>query len=121
MNFVQTDHDITKIGQIAELGLFWTGPLPARPQDDLGIAVGRVQVNSRVAVGEVLYNAQVAPLLDLLPEPVQHAEYPMEIYYSLNITPAVTLRPNVQLIHAPGGVSDRANVLLLGLHLSVKF
>jgi porin len=121
MNFVQTDHDITKIGQIAEVGLFWTGPLSARPQDDLGIAVGRVRVNTRVADGEVLYNAQVAPLLDLPPQPVQRAEYPTEIYYSLNVTPAITLRPNVQLIHAPGGVSDRANVLVLGLHSSVKF
>ena len=121
MNFVQTDQDITKIGQIAEVGLFWTGPLPARPQDDLGIAVGRVQVNPRVTDGEVLYNAQVAPLLGIPSEPVQHAEYPTEIYYSLNATPAVTLRPNVQLIHAPGGVSDRANVLVLGLHMSIKF
>jgi porin len=121
MNFVQTDHDITKIGQIIELGLFWTGPLPARPQDDLGIAVGRVQVNPRIAQGEVLYNGQVAQLLNFPPQPVQHAEYPTEIYYSVNVTPAVTLRPNVQLIHAPGGVTDRANVLVLGLHSSVKF
>jgi porin len=121
MNFVQTDRDITKIGQIAEVGLFWTGPLPARSQDDLGVAVGRVRVNSKVTEGEVLYNAQVAPLLNLPSEPVQHAEYPMEIYYSVNITPAITLRPNIQFIHAPGGVDDRANVLVLGLHSSVKF
>jgi porin len=121
MNFVQTDHDITKIGQIAELGLFWTGPLPARPQDDLGLAIGRVQVNPRVSDGEVLYNAQVAPILGLPPQPVQHAEYPTEVYYSVNVTPAITLRPNVQLIHAPGGVNDRANVLVLGLHAAVKF
>jgi porin len=121
MNFVQTDHDITKIGQIAEIGLFWTGPLPARPQDDLGVAVGRVRVNSKITDGETLYNAQVAPLLDLPAEPVQRAEYPMEIYYSVNVTPAVTLRPNIQFIHAPGGVDDRANVLVLGLHASVNF
>jgi porin len=120
-NFVQTDHDITKIGQIAEIGLFWTGPLPARAQDDLGVAVGRVRVNSKVTDGEVLYNAQVAPLLGLPPEPVQRAEYPMEIYYSVNITPAITFRPNIQFIHAPGGVVDRANVLVLGLHSSVQF
>jgi porin len=121
MNFVQTDRDITKIGQIAEMGLFWTGPLPARPQDDLGIAVGRVHVNSRIAKGETLYNAAIAQRFNLAPEPVQHSEYPMEIYYSVNITPAITLRPNVQFIHAPGGVDGRANVLILGLHSSVRF
>jgi porin len=121
MNFVQTDRDITKIGQIAEVGLFWTGPLPARPQDDLGVAAGRVRVNSKVTDSEILCNAQVASLLGLPQEPVQHAEYPMEIYYGVNITPAITLRPNVQFIHAPGGVDDRANVLVLGLNSSVRF
>jgi porin len=121
MNFVQTDHNITKVGQIAEIGLFWTGPLPARPQDDLGVAFGRVHVNSLIADGDVLYDAQVAPSSSLAPVPVQHTEYPMEIYYSVNITPAVTFRPNIQFIHAPGGVDGCANLLVLGLHTSVKF
>jgi porin len=121
MNLVQTDRDITKFGQIAEVGLFWTGALPARPQDDLGVAVGRVRVNSKVTDGEVLYNVQVASLLDFPQEPLQRAEYPMEIYCVVNVTPAITLRPNVQFIHAPGGVDDRANVLVRGLHSSVRF
>jgi len=121
VNFLETDHDITKIVQIAEIGLFWTGPLIVRPQDDLGIAFGRTRINSRVTDSEVLYNTQVAPTLGLPPEPVQHAEYPMEIYYSVNVTRAITIRPNVQFIRAPGGVDDRANVLVLGLHASVKF
>jgi porin len=121
MNFVQTDRNITKIGSIAEIGLFWTGPLPARPQDDLGIAFGRVHVNDRVSDSEVLYNTQVAPRFDLAPEAVQHTEYPTEIYYGVNVTPAVTFRPNVQFIRAPGGVDSRANLLVLGLHLSVIF
>jgi porin len=121
MNFVETDHDITKIGQIAELGLFWAGPLSTRPQDDIGVAIGRVRVNSKVTDNEVLYNAEVAPVLNLPVDPVQHAEYPAEIYYSVNMTPAITLRPNVQFIHAPGGVADRANVVVLGLHSVVSF
>jgi hypothetical protein len=57
----------------------------------IGVAVGRVRVNSKVTESEVLYNAQVAPLLNLPSEPVQHTEYPMEIYYSVNITSAITL------------------------------
>ena len=121
MNFLETDHNITKIGQIAELGLFWTGPVPTRPQDDIGVAIGRVRVNNKVTDSELLYNAEVAPLLDLPLEPAQHAEYPMEMYYSVNFRHAVTLRPNIQFIHAPGGVADRANVLVLGLHSSVNF
>jgi porin len=101
-NFVQADRNITAKDQMAEIGLFWTGPFSFRPQDDLSVAIGRIHVNSRIAEGEVLYNAELAPLYGLSPKPVQHAEYPMEVYYGVNITPAVTLRPNVQFIHAPG-------------------
>jgi porin len=121
MNFVQTDHNIATISQIVELGVFWIGPFPGRPQDDIGAAVGRDRVNSKITDSEILYDAEVTPLLDLLPEPVQHAGYPMEIYYSANISPAITVRPNVQFIHTPGGVAERADVLVLGLHSSVNF
>jgi hypothetical protein len=59
------------------------------------------------------------PILPMMPRnPRFHVHF---IYYSLNATPAVTLRSNAQLIHAPDGVSDRANVLVLGLHMSIKF
>jgi len=55
------------------------------------------------------------------PDSVRHVDYLMEIYYSVDITPTIALRPNTQFIHALGGVDDRANVLLLGLHWSVRF
>jgi porin len=121
VNFVQSDRNITAKDQIVEIGAFWTGPFSFRPQDDLGVAIGRVHVNRRIAAGEILYNAETAPLFGLSREPVQHAEYPMEIYYSVNITPAITIRPNVQFIHAPGGVNQSANVVVLGLHSSIAF
>jgi porin len=120
-NFVQTDHNISKIGRITELGLFWTGPLSARPNDDLGVAVGLIRVNNKVAQGELLYDLQSVPLLGVVPAPVQRVEFPTELYYSVNVTPAITLRPNIQFIHAPGGVSDRVGVIVLGIHSSVQF
>jgi porin len=121
LNFVRTDRDITTLEQIAEAGFFWTGPLSFRPQDDLSVAIGRTHVNGRVTAGQSLYNDAVAAPNGLLPEPVQKDEYPMELHYSINITPAVTIRPNVQFIRAPGGVSERASVVVFGLHSSVKF
>jgi porin len=120
MNFVQGDRDIALKSQIAEIGLFWTGPLAARPQDDLGFAIGRVQVSNRVTDGELLYNAEAVPGSGLAPMPVQHAEFPLELYYSVKVTPAFTLRPNVQLIHAPGGVDERSEVVVLGLKTVVN-
>jgi porin len=120
-NFVQTDRHIATIGQIAEIGLFWTGPLNVRPQDDLGLAVGRVHVNSFIARGDVLYNSELVPSTALAPRPIEGEEYPVEFYCSVNITPAITIRPNIQFIRAPGGVSERADILLFGAHLAVQF
>jgi len=37
MNFLQADRQISVKDQIAEIGLFWTGPFNARPQDELGV------------------------------------------------------------------------------------
>jgi porin len=121
INLVQTDRNINAIQQIAEIGLFWTGPLFSRTQDDLGAAIGRVHVNSRIAQSETLYNTDVAEPLNAPLRAVQGAEYPTEVYYSVNVTPAVKIRPNVQFIHAPGGVSGRTDVIVLGLHSSISF
>jgi carbohydrate-selective porin OprB len=44
----------------------------------------------------------------------------MEVHYSVNVTPAITVRPNIQLIHAPGGVKERADVLVFGVHLGIQ-
>ena len=121
MNFVQADPRITAKQQIVEVGLFWTGPFASRPQDDLGVAIGRVHVNNLIAQGQALYNAEVALPSDVPPEPIQHNEYPMEGYYGMRVTPAILLRPNIQIIHAPGGVNERTDVVLFGLHLEVQF
>jgi porin len=119
-NFVQADRRIAEIEQIAEIGLFWTGPTSWRPQDDLSAATGRVHVNSLIAEGATLYNSQLPPPPGP-PKPVPHNEYSSEIHYSFNITPAITVRPNIQFIRAPGGVNERTSVLVWGTHLSVQF
>jgi porin len=120
-NFVQGDRRITELEQIAEVGLFWTGVTSWRPQDDLGVAIGRVHVNGLVAQGEALYNSQVALPARLPPQPQQRNEYPMEVHYSANVTPAIVVRLNIQFIHAPGGVGERADVLVFGVHLGIQF
>ena len=120
-NFVQTDRRISTVGQIAEAGVFWKAPLSLRPQDDLGIAVGRVHVNGLIAQDVALYNAEVASAAALPPLPIPRAEYPTEIYYTVGVTPAIAFRPNIEFIHAPGGVDERSNVLLFGVHLTVQF
>ena len=119
-NFVQADRRIAEIEQIAEVGIFWTGPTSWRPQDDLSAAVARIHVNSLIAEGAALYNSQLPPLPGLS-KPVPCNEWSSEIHYSVNVTPAITVRPNVQFIRAPGGVGERTSVVVLGMHLSVQF
>jgi porin len=120
-NFVQGDRRITRIEQIAEVGFFWTGVTDWRPQDDLGLAIGRVHVNGLIAQGATLYDSRIALPAGLASQPAAHDEYPMEVHYSVNVTPAIVVRPNIQLIHAPGGVAARANDLVFGLHLGIEF
>ena len=120
-NFVQADDRIAKIQQIAEVGLFWTGVTSWRPQDDLGFATGRVHVNSLIADGVHLYNSEVALPAGLPVKPVPGNENATEVHYSVNATPAITIRPNIQFIRAPGGIHEAEDVLVFGLHLSIQF
>jgi porin len=115
-NFVQADRNTATIDQLITIGLFYTGLFNARPQDDLGFAVGRTHVNNNVAQGQELQNAN-----GLGPVAVQSSEYPVELYYSINVNKWLMLRPNIQYIYHPGGTSENANVVVLGLKASVKF
>jgi len=115
-NFVQADRNTATIDQVFILGIFYTGPLNARPRDDIGFAVGRTHVNNSVAQGQELQNAN-----GLGPVAVQTNEYPFELYYTFNVGNWLALRPNLQYIVHPGGTSENANVLVLGLKAVVKF
>lgn len=116
LNLVQADKHTAIIDQALSIGCLIQGPLSARPQDDVGIAVGRTHVNSRVASGEALENGLTGAAL-----PTQGSEYPMELYYTVNATPWLALRPNIQYIANPGGISQNRDVVVLGLKASVKF
>ena len=121
MNFLQADRQVSVKDEIAEIGLFWTGPLNVRPQDELGVAFGRVHVSSRASAGERLYDAQVAVPNDLPLQPVETSEFPLEIYYAIYPRQGMTLRPNVQFIRSPHGVSDSPTLVVFGLHFSFLF
>jgi porin len=115
-NFVQADRDTATIDQLFTVGIFYTGPFNARPQDDIGFAIGRTHVNSKVAEGQQLQNAAGRG-----PVAVQGSEYPVELYYTFIAANWITLRPNIQFIYHPGGTSENANVVVVGLKASVRF
>ncbi|WP_197082691.1 carbohydrate porin [Bradyrhizobium sp. LTSP885] len=97
-------------------GLTYTGPLPSRPQDDIGFAVGTTHVNSRVAWSEELQN-----LAGLGPIAVQGNEYAIEFYYTYRPLPGLQIRPNIQYVIDPGGTSANPNALVFGLKTVANF
>jgi len=108
------DHRTSSVNTQVALGLKYKGLLPFRPQDDIAIAFGRTGVNGRIAQGEVLENAA-----GLAPVPIQGGEYATELYYTIRPTGWLDLRPNVQYIHQPGGISQTDDVIL-GLKVSAR-
>ncbi|WP_306290470.1 carbohydrate porin [Pseudomonas taiwanensis] len=48
-------------------------------------------------------------------------EYPVELYYGLRLTPALTLRPNLQYVRNPGGFEHDRSVVVWGLKTEISF
>jgi porin len=97
-------------------GVFYTGPFAFRPADEIGFAVGRTHVNSRIAAIESQRNAA-----GLGPVGVQSSEYAAEIFYSVHAANWLELRPNIQYVHQPGGIAQKTDDVIVGLRLSVNF
>jgi porin len=116
-NWVEADHNTATLSELLSLGLFYAGPFSSRPQDILGFAVGRTRVNPRVADGQRLLNSTgVSP-----PVVVQNAEYPLELFYNVNLTRWLSLSPAIQYIARPGGTDVYTNVVIVGANLAVTF
>lgn len=115
-NFVQTDHRVVAVNQVMNVGLFYVGAFAARPFDEIGLALGRSRVSDVLKRGQLLRNATLG-----VDAPVQRSEYPIEVYYSLNIGKAIVLRPNVQYIRRPGGTRANDDALVLGFKNVITF
>ncbi len=117
LNYVHADRDTATISQIVSAGALYTGPFDARPQDVLGVAVGYTQYNPRAADGVSLQNSVGGgPAM-----PVPNAEYPVELFYTINVTRWLSLAPVVQYIARPGGVSANKDVVVIGMNFGLTF
>jgi porin len=109
LNATVTDHRTSAIDDQIAAGFWWKGIIPALPDDVLGVGIARTHVNSLVAEGQSLAGAHALP----------DAEYAAEIYFSLHPFDWIEMRPNLQLIHNPGGFSGAHDVGVLGLKAGV--
>ncbi len=115
-NFIQADSKTDPVSQIAQVGMLYNALFASRPNDTLGLAVGRQRGSDRVATSERIMNAN-----GLGPVPVQGSEYLLVINYKARVYHGISLMPNLQYIHHPGGASANSNVTVLGLQLGITF
>ena len=117
-----TVHD-KKTNAIDNYVLVYKGPFNARAKDDIGFALARVHVNPAYRKNARLAN-QAAGLYDYDNPgflPVQDTEYSAELYYGIHLADWLTVRPNLQYIRHPGGVSQVDGALIGGLKIQSSF
>lgn len=97
-------------------GMIYTGPFAGRPNDDIGLAVGRTHVNNRVAWFETSQY-----LAGSGPAPARSSEYAVEAYYTWRERGGLEIRPNIQYVTGTGGVRQGGAAFVLGLKTVANF
>jgi porin len=111
-NFIQADQATATLDNQIAAGLLYAAPFESRPNDMIGVAIGRTNYNSRAAEAIELANPGVA---------VPRAEYPLELFYSYNVRPGWSVQPDFQYIAHPGGYVQASSVVILGLRTDLEF
>jgi porin len=105
-----TPQDRNFLSFYLDTGLAYTGLIPARDDDVFGVALGYADVSSGAAQG----------LFDEGSRQVGY-EIVIEAAYAAQITPWLTIQPDVQYIIRPGASGDLGNAFVLGGQASVVF
>ncbi|UBM26341.1 carbohydrate porin [Pseudomonas sp. p1(2021b)] len=122
-NATMHDKKTNAIDNYVQAGVVYKGPFDARAKDDIGFALARVHVNPGYRKNARLIN-QAAGLDDYDNPgylPVQDTEYSAELYYGIHLADWLTVRPNLQYIRHPGGVSQVDAALIGGLKIQSSF
>lgn len=117
------DQATSPIDSYQQIGLVYKGPFNVRPKDDIGLGVARIHVNDDVSKRQNQLNtvSGIANYDDPNFVPIQRTEYNMELYYGAHLTDWLTVRPNLQYVRDPGGVSQVDNAVVAGLKIQAKF
>ena len=117
------DKKTNAIDNYVQAGVVYKGLFDARAKDDIGFALARVHVNPAYRKNARLANqaAGVADYDDPAFLPVQDTEYSAELYYGIHLADWLTVRPNLQYIRHPGGVSQVDDALIGGLKIQSTF
>jgi porin len=114
--------DRNLISFYVDAGLTYQGLLPGRGNDTAGIAIGFAQIGGNARALDRDVQTFGNPLF-----PVRDHEAVLEVTYQMQVTPWMTLQPDLQRIFHPGGNvlnpdgSIRRNSLVLGLRSALTF
>lgn len=98
------------IGFYFDTGLTYTGLIPARDNDIIGIAFAYAGLSNGAA--QTLYDEGSRKVGE---------EMVLEVTYDAQITPWLHLQPDIQYVMRPGGTGDLGNAFVLGGRLSIIF
>jgi len=115
--------DTSYIRSSLNLGMSILGPFDSRPSDQLGIAVGRVEVSPQFEKRQRLLNAMSGSTDYNDPTfiPIQDKEYSAEIFYGVQVTKWLIVRPNLQFVRHAGGVDEVDDAVVVGLKIQSRF
>ena len=112
-SFVQMGFDPQQVcvsSFYADVGFVYTGLIPSREADKLGVSFGYADVSS------YLKNKMTDGGI-----PGASFEAVAELTYSIRVAPAIALQPDLQYILHPGGSQQDGNALVVGLRAVVDF
>ncbi|MNF68062.1 Porin B precursor [compost metagenome] len=117
------DKKTNAIDNYVQAGVVYKGPFDARAKDDIGFALARVHVNPAYRKNAQAINQArgVSDYNDPLFRPIQDTEYSAELYYGIHLADWLTVRPNLQYIRHPGGVSQVDDALIGGIKIQSTF
>jgi len=102
------NNDINVLKSYMGAGLVYTGFLAARPEDQLGLAVGTALISNAAK--------QAAGIIG---ESAENAEINIELTYRAQITEWLTLQPDIQYVIDPGIVGGLDNAFVVGLRFEL--
>ncbi|MBF7684406.1 carbohydrate porin [Acinetobacter sp. B10A] len=95
----QGNSDDGQVSNMQNIGLSYVGLFDARAKDEIALGVARIHKNLSG------YNN----------------EYNAELYYGMNVTNWLTIRPNVQYVYHVGALKDGNNAWVGGVKLTTAF
>ncbi|MFU9047780.1 carbohydrate porin [Acinetobacter tibetensis] len=124
-NFTLNDKATTVVENTQQLALWYKGAFDQRPNDTVGLGLARFDVNERVRdhqnASNQLLGLTEADYTNPKYTPIQHDELNIELNYNFQWSPSLTLRPNIQYVHQPGGVKQVDDTWVAGLTMKLNF